>query len=67
MDNNEKINGKSMESLDDAAAEKVAGGAHLDKIICCTCGGEITLKGPMMGNYYNNNVCPICKGRLKTW
>ena len=29
MDNNEKINGKSMESLDDAAAEKVAGGTHL--------------------------------------
>ena len=63
----ENIEKKAAESLDDAAAENVAGGAHLDKIICCTCGNEIRLNSPMMGNYYNNNVCPICKGKLKTW
>ena len=37
------------------------------RIRCCTCGHEIQLTAPMYTEYYNNNVCPICKGRLKSW
>ena len=66
MENNEKIK-STLQNLDDAAAESVAGGAHIDKVICCTCGREIHLSGPMMGQYYNNNICPICHGKLKSW
>ena len=64
MENNEK---RGTEALNDAAVEDVAGGAGLDKVICCTCGAEIQLTIPMMGEYYNHNICPHCKGRLKTW
>lgn len=48
-------------------AEKVSGGSNLKTIICCTCGAEIQLNGPMMSSYYNDNICPRCKGKLKTW
>ncbi len=67
MENNEKHNADMKENLSDAAAENVAGGTGLKKIICCTCGNEVRLTIPMMGEYYNNNICPICKGRLKSW
>ena len=64
MENND---GRVLKSLDDASVENVAGGSGLTKVICCTCGAEIQLTGPMMGQYYNNNVCPRCHGRLKSW
>ena len=65
MENNEK---HILEGLKDSEVEAVAGGAvAINKVICCTCGAEIKLTGPIMGEYYNNNICPRCKGRLKSW
>ena len=66
MENNKNIN-EAARSLSDEAVENVAGGSSLKKIICCTCGAEIELTIPMMSEYYNHNICPRCKGRLKTW
>jgi len=64
MENNEK----KIERLDNVKAEDISGGTrNLNKVICCTCGAEIQLTVPMMGQYYNNNVCPRCHGRLKSW
>ena len=53
--------------LNDEETENVSGGAHFDHVICCTCGREVKLTGPMMSQYFNNNICPYCKGKLKTW
>ena len=54
--------------LDEQEAENVTGGSgYIRKVICCTCGHEIKLNAPMYTEYYNKNVCPICKGRLKSW
>ena len=54
--------------LSEQEAENVSGGGgHLGKLICCTCGHEIQINSPMYTEYYNKNVCPLCKGRLKTW
>lgn len=66
MENNKKTM-NAMEGVDDAAVEAVSGGANIDRVICCTCGAEIRLSGPMMSQYYNNNICPRCHGRLKSW
>ncbi len=56
-----------MKTITEQEAETVSGGKGLDKVICCTCGKEIRLNGPVLTEYYNNNICPYCKGRLKTW
>lgn len=64
MENNDD---RVLKNLSDAAVEKVPGGSNINKVICCTCGGEIQLTGPMMSEYYNHNICPRCKGRLKSW
>lgn len=53
--------------LNEQEAENVSGGGHIGKLICCTCGHEIQINSPMYTEYYNKNVCPWCKGRLKTW
>ena len=62
MENNEKF---SARSVDDENMESVSGGAHLQYLVCKTCGKEIRITAPMMGQYYNNNICPNCNGRLK--
>ena len=63
MENNEK----ALENLSDETVEGVSGGTGIKKVICCTCGAEIQLTAPMYTAYYNNNICPRCKGRLKSW
>lgn len=66
MENNEKrVN--SQEKIEDEAVDSVSGGTNIDRVICCTCGAEVMLNGPMMSQYYNNNICPRCRGRLKSW
>ena len=67
MENKEKRVIENAESLNDASIDAVAGGGGINKLICCTCGREVRLSGPMMGQYYNNNICPFCRGRLKSW
>ena len=67
MENKEKRVIENAESLNDASIDAVAGGGGINSLICCTCGREVQLSGPMMGQYYNNNICPLCRGRLKSW
>lgn len=67
MENTEKLNKSGMENLDDKDMETAAGGAHITYLVCCTCGNQVHINGPMINGYYNNNVCPICHGRLKSW
>lgn len=67
MENNEKSTIETMENVSDAAVEEVSGGANIKSLICCTCGAEIRLTEPMMTEYFNHNICPRCKGKLKTW
>ena len=66
MEYNDKL-ASSREKLEDETVDGVSGGANIDRVICCTCGAEIRLSGPMMSQYYNNNICPRCHGRLKSW
>jgi len=66
MENNKKRVGEPVQSLDDISVDAVAGGANIKKLICCTCGREVDINGPM-GQYYNANICPYCRGKLKSW
>ena len=66
MEYNDKL-ASSGEKLEDETVDSVSGGANIDRVICCTCGAEVKLNGPMMSQYYNNNICPRCHGRLKSW
>lgn len=55
MENNDKV----LEKVEDEKLEKTSGGAHINHIICCTCGYEIPL-GALHGN-----ICPRCKGKAR--
>ena len=55
MENNDKV----LEKVEDEKLEKTSGGAHINHIVCCTCGYEIPL-GALHGN-----ICPRCKGKAR--
>ena len=68
MENIEKLNTEGFEPLNDEVVEKTSGGgSNIQYIVCCSCGRQIHINGPMINGYYNGNVCPICHGRLKSW
>ena len=55
MENNDK----EFERLEDEKMEKASGGAHIDHIVCCTCGYEIPLSA------LHGNICPRCRGKAR--
>ncbi len=67
MENNEKVRPEISDAANDDEIENVAGGQSINHLVCCTCGALIELNGSMMGYYYHNNICPFCKGPIKTW
>ena len=66
MENPEKLCAKKLENVNDAMLEDVAGGSKLNYVICCTCGAQVPTNRPT-GAYYDNNICPFCHGRIKSW
>ena len=66
MENPEKLCAKKLENVNDAMLEDVAGGGNINDRACCTCGAQVPTNRPT-GAYYNNNICPFCHGRIKSW
>ena len=66
MENSEKLCAKKLENVNDAMLEDVAGGGKINYVVCCTCGAQVPTNRPT-GPYYNNNICPFCHGRIKSW
>lgn len=62
----EKLCAKKLENVNDAMLEDVAGGGKINYVVCCTCGAQVPTNRPT-GPYYNNNICPFCHGRIKSW
>ena len=68
MENNEKLFAENLEQASDDALDAASGGGggKINYVICCTCGAQVPTNHPT-GAYYNNNICPYCHGRLKSW
>jgi len=55
MENNDKV----PEKIEDEKLDKASGGAHINHIICCTCGYEIPLSA------LHGNICPRCRCKAR--
>jgi hypothetical protein len=65
VENTENLNTNDLDHVGSDELENVAGG-NLKYVVCCTCGAQVSTDRPT-GAYYNHNICPFCKGRLKSW